>query len=350
MNSYNDTHMNETYNKFINKITQVTRNNNNINFHEYQNRRTINNNNYSNNNSQDFNKISYNFSNNQQKEIPQNNKQIYEKMNQKLFELKNNSERNLSLNINNNIPNNGSYIPNENINKSNKIFYNNKNDYPLGGGKNAPIVKILNQYNNQSTSYQDIDFNEQNNNRNDSDKNEQIFLENSNQINNHIYSTNNLRVYNSNQNNIQSNSANDNPQEPKKNSRLASSLLYGLIFGAVGTLLLWCKNPGVREYLKACYHNINSESILNFFKSFLHPMDLIKSLGNNIVSFKGILKESLVYLIEFFEEYSDIWRLLGIIVMVYILWFIIKIIFRKIKGCKKKKKKARQDENLQITH
>ena len=243
-----------------------------------------------------------------------------------------------------------SYITNENINKSNKIFYNNKNDYPLGGGKNAPIVKILNQYNNQSTSYQDIDFNEQNNNRNDSDKNEQIFLENSNQINNHIYSTNNLRVYNSNQNNIQSNSANDNPQEPKKNSRLASSLLYGLIFGAVGTLLLWCKNPGVREYLKACYHNINSESILNFFKSFLHPMDLIKSLGNNIVSFKGILKESLVYLIEFFEEYSDIWRLLGIIVMVYILWFIIKIIFRKIKGCKKKKKKARQDENLQITH
>ena len=350
MNGYNDSHMNETYNKFINKISQVTRNNKNINYHEYQNRRTINNNNYSNNNSQEFNKISYNFSNNQQKEIPQNNKQIYEKMNQKLVDLRNNPEKNVSLNFNNNMPNNGNYIPNENINKNNKMFSDNRNDYPLGGGKNAPIVKILNQYNNQSTNHQSINYNEQNNNKNGLQKNDQIFLENSNQINNHIYSMNNLRDYNSNQNNIQLNSVNENPQEPKKNSRLASSLLYGLIFGALGTLLLWCKNPRVREYLKACYHNINSESILNFFKSFLHPIDLIKSLGSNIASFKEILKESLTYLYGFIEEYSDLWRLLGIIVMVYILWFIIKIIFRKIKGCKKKKKKARQDGKLQIIY
>ena len=100
-------------------------------------------------------------------------------------------------------------------------------------------------------------------------------------------------------NNIQLNSVNENPQEPKKNSRLASSLLYGLIFGALGTLLLWLKNPSVREYLKSCYNNINSESILNFFKSFLNPIELFKSLGTNSSSFKDILLESLNYIYQF---------------------------------------------------
>ena len=113
-----------------------------------------------------------------------------------------------------------------------------------------------------------------------------------------------------------------------------------------GTLLLWCKNPKVREYLKSCYQNINTESIFNFFKSFLHPIDLIKSI--NIGALQKILQESLNYLYQFIDDYSDLWRLLGVIVMVYAFWLIIKIIFRKFlkNENKKKKKKIKPSDNM----
>ena len=139
------------------------------------------------------------------------------------------------------------------------------------------------------------------------------------------------------------NSSGENNNYPTKNSSLCSSLLYGLIFGSLGTLLLWLKNPSVREYLKSCYHNINSESILNFLKSFLHPIDLITSLGANIVSFKDILVESLNYLYQFIDDYSDLWRLLGVILMVFVLWIIIKKVIKILKNSKKKKKIPNND-------
>ena len=71
----------------------------------------------------------------------------------------------------------------------------------------------------------------------------------------------------------------------------------------------------------------------------MHPIDLIKSV--NIGEFKEILKESLNHLCQFIDDYSDLWRLLGIIVMVYAFWLIIKIFFRKLKKNEKKEKKKK---------
>ena len=345
MRNYNNECNNETYKKFINKISQVTKTNNNANLHDYQNRRTIgigdNDNyyNYYNSNNQNANKISYNLRNNQPKEIPQNPMHIYEKMNQKLISMRNNPNTVINYNLNNQINNN------ENIFDNN----NNNDDIPLGGGKDAPIVNILNQYNNQ------IEAQRPNNNNintkiidnhnsimfHDNNKN---ILENSES---HHVQKNVNHITNSN------NRAEDQSQYPKdvkESSKLAKSLLYGLIFGSLGTLLLWCRDPRVREYIKTCYHNINSESILNFFKKFLHPMDLIKSCRNNISLFKEVLKESLKYIYHFIDDYSDLWRLLGIVVMVYVLWIIIKKIFRKIQKNKKNKKKVKKDESYQIIY
>ncbi len=383
MSNYNNVRNNETYNKLINKIAQATRPNNNTNLHEFQNRRTINNNdNYYNINNQNTNKITYNLRNNQAREIPQNNMHIYDKMNQKLLEMKNNPENNKNYNMNNNINNNG-----KNKISENSIFYHvneNNREPPLGGGKDAPIVKILNQYNNQNEietqRQQNINAPYQsNNNMNVNNMNNHLFLRISNGNNtieysntNNNYNPNVLENSNSNHPRTHANHMNNsnlgqnqnqnsnkviiNPliaddqsqqssDDKNGNCKLVKSLLYGLIFGSLGTLLLWCKNPRVREYLRTGYQNINSESILNFFKSLLHPIDLIKSLGINLASFKEVLKESLKYLYNFIDDYSDLWRLLGIVVMVYLFWIIVKLIIRKISGNKNKNKKRNEKRN-----
>ena len=93
------------------------------------------------------------------------------------------------------------------------------------------------------------------------------------------YPNHNILIFNPNE------EVNNNP--PTKNSTLCTSLLYGLIFGSLGTLLLWLKNPKVREYLKSCYQNINSESILNFFKCFLQVVIEIRQKNFiNVVLYK----------------------------------------------------------------
>jgi hypothetical protein len=344
MRNYTNECNNETYKKFINKISQVTKTNNNANtnLHDYQNRRTIgDNDDYYNSNNQNINKISYNLRNNQPKEIPQNYMHIYAKMNQKLINMRNNPDTSINYNLNNQINNNGKNIFNGNN--------NNDDDIPLGGGKDAPIVKILNQYNNQNEAQRQNNNNNINtkiiyNNNNNDNNNNKIFLEISES---HYVQKNENHIRNGN--NIPEDQS-QNPKDVKESSKLAKSLLYGLIFGSLGTLLLWCRDPRVREYIKACYHNINSESILNFFKKFLHPMDLIKSCSNNIALFKEVLKESLKYIYHFIDDYSDLWRLLGVVVMVYILWVIIKKIFRKIQKNKKNKINVKKEESYQIIY
>ena len=77
----------------------------------------------------------------------------------------------------------------------------------------------------------------------------------------------------------------------------------------------------------------------------MHPIDLIKSIGQNFASFKDVLKESLLYLYQFIEDYSDLWRLLGIIVMVFVLWLIIKKIINTIKQSRKNNIRDNQNFN-----
>ena len=307
---------------------------------------------------------------------------IYDKMNHKIINKRRTVEFNQNSYNNSKINPNGN--ENANINNQNKIFYDNTGEYPLGGGKNAPIVKILNQYNNQAYSENYELKNSQNNNNyynpfinknnsyehnenhinpfnsilthknegNNINKNNfatQNGNENQNIRTNNFLNYNNVLEISRNNNNIINESKVENPSNPKEGSKLISSLLYGLIFGAFGTLLLWCKDRRVREYLKACYHNINSESILNFLKSFLHPIDLIKSLGINTSAMKEILKQSYYYLSGFIDEYSDLWRLLGIIIVVYALWIIIKKIYRLLvaDSNEKNKKEIQKNEEFQ---
>jgi hypothetical protein len=310
---------------------------------------------------------------------------IYDKMNHKIINKRRTVEFNQNSYNNSKINPNGNENANKNQNNQNKIFYDNTGEYPLGGGKNAPIVKILNQYNNQAYSQNYELKNSQNNNNyynpfinknnsyehnenhinpnnpfntifphqnegNNINENKNNFSTQNGNVNQNI-STNNFLNYNNvleisrNNDNELDISKDENLSNPKERSKLMSSLLYGLIFGSFGTLLLWCKNRRVREYLKNCYHNINSESILNFLKSFLHPKDLIKSLGINAGVLKEILKQSYNYLSGFIDEYSDLWRLLSILIVIYAFWIIIKKIYRLLVADSKEKDKKEIQKN-----
>lgn len=417
-NQGNNKNYSETYQKFVEKITKITKNDNpNIN---NQNRDTFSNKTFSNNKSE-ININQNNFGNEQANNYKEQQRLMYEKMNQKIINRRRNIDWNQKQDYTNDVNNNGQKNMNRNEIDSYKVFYDKSGGYPLGGGKNAPIVQLLNQKNNeyahkyqngyqdqnlinqnqnqnnihihQSSSFDNINF-PQNNNQNINYINKYPFktnpqnnddftknnnLQNSSQSNNNItvinvnnkyknnipeisknnINSNNYKI-NLNQNQINNSINYNNPNDGNINnenndsinsdkssgSGIASSLFYGLIFGSFGTLLLWCKNPKVREYLKSCYQNINTESIFNFFKSFLHPIDLIKSI--NIGALQKILQESLNYLYQFIDDYSDLWRLLGVIVMVYAFWLIIKIIYRKLKKSenKKKKKKIKPSDNM----
>lgn len=417
-NQGNNKNYSETYQKFVEKITKITKNDNpNIN---NQNRDTFSNKTFSNNKSE-ININQNNFGNEQANNYKEQQRLMYEKMNQKIINRRRNIDWNQKQDYTNDVNNNGQKNMNRNEIDSYKVFYDKSGGYPLGGGKNAPIVQLLNQKNNeyahkyqngyqdpnlinqnqnqnnihihQSSSFDNINFPQNNNQdinynnkypfktnpQNNDDFTKNNNLQNSSQSNNSItvinvnnkyknnipeisknnINSNNYKI-NLNQNQINNSINYNNPNDGNINnenndsinsdkssgSGIASSLFYGLIFGSFGTLLLWCKNPKVREYLKSCYQNINTESIFNFFKSFLHPIDLIKSI--NIGALQKILQESLNYLYQFIDDYSDLWRLLGVIVMVYAFWLIIKIIYRKLKKSenKKKKKKIKPSDNM----
>ena len=383
----------ETYQKFINQISLMTKNEH----QDQQNRQTFKNNNFT-QNKQEIN-INQNIQrSNEKNDFREKQRQIYEKMNQHLL----NKKRNVDWNQNQNYNNDNIFINRNEIDK-NKVFYDREGGFPLDAGRNGLIVQTLNEQNkqnhyqnqsqninmqnsieilppnnatNRNINQRNININNNGNNsfktniqKRDGQNNRymrhqiKINSNSNNHINNDFQknilenSSNNYNYSNSNNNNrnedmINSNDIKgENSNSEKKSSGIASSLLYGLIFGSFGTLLLWCKNPRVREYLMNCYQNINVESILNFLNLFLHPIDLIKSLGSNMDSFKEILKESLNYLYRFIEDYSDIWRLLGIIVMIYALWLFIKLIINKM--FKKKGKNKNQNQrgnNIQSNH
>jgi len=366
----------EIYNKLVHNVAAIKGNSNSY----LRDHTTMSKNPF---NKEEINKNNYQKINEQSnyKEVYYNRK--YEKMNDKII----NNRRTVELYQNpyNNSKINPNGYENGNItdNYQNKIYYDNTGKYPLGGGKNAPIVKILNQYNNQSYS-QNNEYKNNNNyynpfirknnsiehNGNDNNPNNpfKMISEYQNERNNinenkNNFSRNEKKNFSSNNffnnNNVLETSKNkdikinkfedENLSNSKERSQLMSSLLYGLILGSFGTLLLWCRNRRVREYLKACYHNINSESILNLLKSFLHPIDLIKSLGINVEVLKEILKQSYNYLSDFIDEYSDLWRLLGIIIVVYAFWIIIKKIYKMLddNNNEKKKKEVQKDEEFQ---
>ena len=60
----------------------------------------------------------------------------------------------------------------------------------------------------------------------------------------------------------------------------------------------------------------------------------------------GVIVYLIEYLIKKADELSDIWRLLGIIVLIFVLWYVIKSFIKYVFKCFRRN----QDENNEIIY
>ena len=124
----------EIYNQLINNITKATRKGS-------QNSNLRNNITMSKNPFNQEEMIKSNYQINEQSNDKEGNyNTIYDKMNHKIINKRRTVEFNQNSYNNSKINPNGNDNANKNQNNQNKIFYDNTGEYPLGGGKNAPIV------------------------------------------------------------------------------------------------------------------------------------------------------------------------------------------------------------------
>ena len=233
------------------------------------------------------------------------------------------------------------YQNNNKNNNYNHFIKNNK----IERNSNKTILENENNYNSK-TKNDTIKNRIENNIKNDFQKNNKIIekqiVENKKLNSNHNLNNNRFKKEHIQDFNEIEDKNSENFKNQKKGSNLISSLIYGLIFGFIGTLLLWCKDKKFRKYLKICYKNINYKSIINFLKYFLHPIELIKSIINNIENYKKILKECLNLFYQIIDDYSDIIRLLTLFMIIIFFWLIVKKIYQLIRKYYKKRKKKKK--------
>lgn len=216
----------------------------------------------------------------------------------------------------------------QNYRKENQCNKNNVYTNPFFNSKNNPFINdgVKNKpFYHNSFNYS----NDQNDNTND---NTSKFLENSKTSNNsdkynQIYSSDSYMV-NAAKNNKELSYINNESNEPIKEGNKLKYLLIGIL-GSYSAILFYYKNGKFRNTFK-----INSlfDSIKIFFEN-IKESELIKAI-------RHILINGIDYLVNLFNNSSDTWRLLGIFVITYLFWFVIKMIiiliikYRKINGPK----------------
>lgn len=132
-----------------------------------------------------------------------------------------------------------------------------------------------------------------------------------------------------------------------KENNILRSLLYGLLFGSATTGLLWLRNEETRKYFLDKFSGINFDSIINLFKSFLHPIDFFKRILSHekrdvYLKVLGITFEKFF---DFLEKYGDGIRFFGTIISVYILWLIIKFLINSTIKMWKQQKRIKKNIN-----
>ena len=120
--------------------------------------------------------------------------------------------------------------------------------------------------------------------------------------------------------------AQDN-KEKRKGKNLCKSFLYGLIFGSTVSGIFWLKNEETRKYFFEKIKGINFNSIINLLKAvFSNPVEFFRKIFSNerMKDYLKIFGIALGQFFDFFESYDDWFRLIGIVLSVYLIWIIIK--------------------------
>jgi hypothetical protein len=357
VNNKNDNNINE--NDFIYLEKDKEKNPNQFNYIPYNNNETSNMNNestnlYSNNKNTNYNP-NQNINNN-------NNISPFNTIQQSVSSLPNFANSSNDLNINNN-----------NDGHNEKIIFNPYNNDE--GNNMNPTTQFstfphdipnntVNAQNNQiyTDTFNDNNNNQQNEQNNDNDfvpKDSYIQLvnnlskmpcnnnnnnfernKNSNNNNNNDYNINEgIEVNNYRQEEFISlrssldysnNNASIADEKSDNKNNLLRSLLYGFLLGSTATGLFWLRNERTKHYLWEKISKINFNSIIQFFKALLHPLEfLIKILSKEKREvYLKVLGVTLGKFYDFLEKYGDGFRLLGTFLFVYAIWLMIKSLIK----------------------
>ena len=228
---------------------------------------------------------------------------------------------------NNNIFNEKSSIFNKEDNESEE---NNLLKNPKTMFNHEENIDILAAYNQEKINYNSNNINYEknkyiNNNRNlFSSKNDNILNmdKNSNNIINEEAEKNSslsLTVSDLDENDLSKNN--------RKGKNIFKSFLYGLLFGSTASGIFWLKNEETRKHLYEKIKGINFKSIINFLKMvFSNPIEFFKKIFSDerMKNYLKIFGLTLGKFFDIFEGYNDWFRLIGIVLSVYLFWLIIK--------------------------
>ena len=120
---------------------------------------------------------------------------------------------------------------------------------------------------------------------------------------------------------------NDLSKNKRKEKNIFKSFLYGLLFGSTASGIFWLKNEETRKHLYEKIKGINFKSIINFLKMvFSNPIEFFKKIFSDerMKNYLKVFGLTLGKFFDIFEGYNDWFRLIGIVLSVYLFWLIIK--------------------------
>ena len=242
----------------------------------------------------------------------------------------------LSQNIpQNNIP--GGDIDYENDNSQENI---NKRTRTIPFYGKLKEINNLENSNNINKNKEEIEYNNLNNDKK---------YTNNNNIEYSSHLTSNNSIINEKNNNNNQISGKDNnlslevkdsdkkelekAKKSKKGKGLLKSFLYGLLFGSTATGIFWLKDEKTRKYFLEKMKGINFDSIIKFLKGFFsNPKEFFKRIFSHerMKDYVKVFGITLASFLDKFDKSGDWFRLIGMILCIYLIWLIIKSF---IKAC-----------------
>ena len=115
-------------------------------------------------------------------------------------------------------------------------------------------------------------------------------------------------------------------KEKKRNNSL-KSFLYGFLFGSAVSGIFWLKDEDTRKFFYEKMKGINFNSIFKFLKRiFANPFEFFKKIisKERMKDYLKVFGLTVGQFLDIFESYDDWFRLIGIVLSMYLIWLIIK--------------------------
>ena len=116
-------------------------------------------------------------------------------------------------------------------------------------------------------------------------------------------------------------------KKEKKGNNSLKSFLYGFLFGSSASGIFWLKDEDTRKFFYEKMKGINFNSIFKFLKRiFANPFEFFKKIigKERMKDYLKVFGLTVGQFLDIFESYDDWFRLIGIVLSMYLIWLIIK--------------------------